>query len=484
MLLRAERIAFDVWRVPGFVSRAALLSIVLGGSFAVGAAVAAGLWQVALGAAIVLPIAAVVTRSPFAGVLAWLLLVPYVVQQLTVDVHPIVWALHRVSVPGLLVLVIVYHSLGIRRSPFRLRGYDLPLAMFLGLGLINVLMFGSPVGRTLGAFYDQLAIPIVFFWVVRAIGPGAADVNRLMLAGAWTIVVQAAIGILSWTLPSLLPVQWLGRAGARTVGTFGGPAPYTITLVLFAALSLYAAMSTGRSRTRLALFAVVVAAQLGVLLSLSRGSWLGAGLAMLGITVVYRREIGRFAVAAVVLSMVLVLGPVGGLASVAGERLGTQETVEGRIVTNDAATRMIRDRPLAGFGYGNFELYDERYKQRVGDIPLTLGGSAHNTYLNMLAELGIPATLLYLSPPLALLWLNCRLWRRHRRSNVIDWRFVTILWLALLDQFVVNNFLEIIHSNFWATSLWWLTLGLVAAELEKVRRPSAPAVTARMETAT
>ncbi len=103
--------------------------VVLGLAFAVGSAVALGLWQVAVAAVMVVPAAAIIARSPFAGVLAWLLLVPYVIQQLTVDVHPIVWALHRLSVPAVLVLVIVYHLLGIRQSPFRLRAYDLALGV-------------------------------------------------------------------------------------------------------------------------------------------------------------------------------------------------------------------------------------------------------------------------------------------------------------------------------------------------------------------
>ena len=44
-----------------------------------------------------------------------------------------------------------------------------------------------------------------------------------------------------------------------------------------------------------------------------------------------------------------------------------------------------------------------------------------------------------------------------------------VAWLVALDQFVVNNFLEIIHSSFWATSLWWITLGLIAVQLERLR---------------
>lgn len=471
-MLQSFRTAIGSPFLPALATRVALVVVVLAGALAAGIAVANGLWQVGFAVALAVPIAAVVARSPFVGVLAWLLLVPYTVQGLTAEVSPVNWALHRLGLPALLALVFVYHTLGIRRSPFRLRGYDLALALFLAIGVVNILALAPNPARFVAAFYDQLAVPIAIFWLIRAIAPARSDLNRLVLVGAWTIAVQTAIGIISWTAPSALPAQWLGRAGERTVGTFSGPGPYTITLVLFALLVLYAAISSSHPRRRLALFGIVVAAQLGVVLSLSRGSWLGGGLAMLGIAVVYRREIGRFAIAAVLLALVMVLGPVGGLASVAQERLTAGDSVEARIVTNDAALRMIRDEPLAGFGYGNFERFDERYKQRVGDIPLILGGSAHNTYLNLLAELGIPATLLYLLPPLSLLALSYRLWRRHRHPRAIDWRFLMILWLAVVDQFVVNNFLEIIHSSPWATSLWWLTLGLIAAELERLRAAS------------
>jgi len=468
-VLQSLRNATDSPHLASLASRAALLLFVLVMAFAAGAAVATGFWQVAVGVAVAVPFVAVVARSPFAGVLAWLLLLPYVIQRLTPEVDPVTWALHRLGVPALLLLVTVCHTLAIRRSPFRFRAYDLALVLFLVAGVINILVLASDPSRMLAAFYDQLAVPIGFFWLIRAIGPDRSDVNRLVLAGAWTVAVQASIGIVSWIAPSVLPAQWLGRAGERTVGTFGGPAVYTITLVLFALLAIYAAMSTDNSRKRFVLFGIVVAAQLGVVLSLSRGSWLGAALAMLGVALVYRRAIGRFAIAAVVLALFLVLGPVGGLGSVAQDRIATVQTAEGRIVTDAASVRMIRDQPFTGFGYGNFDRFDEQYKQRVGDIPLILGGTAHNTYLNLLVELGVPATLLYLAPPIFLLALSYRLWRTHRRSPLIDWRLITLLWLAILDQFVVNNFLEIIHSSFWATSLWWITLGLIAFMLEKVR---------------
>jgi hypothetical protein len=50
---------------------------------------------------------------------------------------------------------------------------------------------------------------------------------------------------------------------------------------------------------------------------------------------------------------------------------------------------------------------------------------------------------------------------------VLTWPLVVILWLALIDQFIVSNFLEMLHAYAWGTSLWWLTLGLIAAVLDQ-----------------
>ena len=163
-------------------------------------------------------------------------------------------------------------------------------------------------------------------------------------------IVQGAIGIFSWVSPELLPEAWLGRAGERTAGTFGGPSYYTITLMSFALLATYSAMTSGRPTRRIFLLAVVALAFLGVFLSLSRGSWLGAGAAVVGL--VSLPPTIRFAVGGALVMALLAFGPFANQVSLAQERIGVEDTVEARIITNDAAVRMIADRPLTGFGFG------------------------------------------------------------------------------------------------------------------------------------
>jgi O-antigen ligase len=162
----------------------------------------------------------------------------------------------------------------------------------------------------------------------------------------------------------------------------------------------------------------------------------------------------------VVLLALVAVGPMSQEVAFAVERLGDEQTAASRLLTNNAALQMIEERPLTGFGYGNFERYDEQFKVRIGDIAVQ-EGSAHHTYLALAAENGLPALVLYLFPAAWLLWLTASRW--HRLTSVDPWNrtLLIVLWLAVIDQFVVMNFMDMLHSSPWGTGLWWLSLGLL-----------------------
>jgi O-antigen ligase len=110
---------------------------------------------------------------------------------------------------------------------------------------------------------------------------------------------------------------------------------------------------------------------------------------------------------AVTAVIVLGVGLLGGwgLVAVSGgitlERLGQIDAnydleVAGRLTYWQVSLKMVEEHPWQGHGYGNFEQAfaqhrDERFADRVD--------KAHNTYIEHLVELGVPATvLLYLGP--------------------------------------------------------------------------------------
>ncbi len=86
----------------------------------------------------------------------------------------------------------------------------------------------------------------------------------------------------------------------------------------------------------------------------------------------------------------------------------------GRLTYWQVSLGMVAERPWQGFGYGNFEEAfaqhrDERFSDRVD--------MAHNTYIEHLVELGIPATLLlYLGPLVLFLYCLRGLFTRRRHQ--------------------------------------------------------------------
>ena len=255
----------------------------------------------------------------------------------------------------------------------------------------------------------------------------------------------------------MLPHEWLGRAGERTVGTVRGPAPYTTTLMVGAMLAVAFLRRDEASSRRIALFGIVAIAFVGIAISFSRGSWVGAAFVLLGLFLFRRKVALRLAVVLLVLVAALAVLS-GGITAYVSDRLSDDDTAESRLVTNNAAIRMIQLRPLLGFGYGNFELYDESLKVRVDNMPAQ-EGSSHHTFLHLAAENGVPALVLYLVPVAWLLFLTLRRWRQVTSRDPLNAPLLIAMWLALAHQFVVMNFMDMMDSSPWGTALWWLCLG-------------------------
>ena len=440
----------------------ALLAVGVVLALAVGGAAGLGQWEASVAIALALPMAIVVINYPWAAVMIWLAVMPFLVVDASSSVSAGVWAAHRLMIAATMVIVLTYRMLGLSRSRFRLSTVDVFVVGFVVLGVANVVLLSSNPTRMLAAFFDSLFVPIALFWLIRLIDPGTAEIRRLVLVVAAVLMIQIAIGILSWVAPGVLPGPWLGRAGERTIGTLGGPGPYTVTLVFGALLVLQAGSGSRFGWVRWAMMLLAAAAFVAVLLSLSRGSWLGATAAAVGLLFVFPRSMLPTVGVGMVVALALAMGPFSGQFSGLDERVGDADTAASRLITNNAAIRMIATEPAFGFGYGNFERFDESFKERIGDIPVQ-PGSAHHAYLALAAENGIPALVLYLLPAAWLLMRSIQLRRYMPTERFVNRTLLVVLWLAILDQFIVSNFMDMLHSSAWGVGLWWICLGLIHA---------------------
>jgi putative inorganic carbon (HCO3(-)) transporter len=153
-------------------------------------------------------------------------------------------------------------------------------------------------------------------------------------------------------------------------------------------------------------FALFVAALglLGVLLSLTRAVWLAAAIAT-PLTLLAARETRRFVVpvmAGATVIMIVAIATVPGLAErVDRRRKDTTETFWSRKNSNAAAIRMVADRPLLGFGWGQFGETSVPYYRQSQDYPMTFLQNLHNVYLQNAVELGLVGALLWFAAVLA-----------------------------------------------------------------------------------
>lgn len=300
----------------------------------------------------------------------------------------------------------------------------------------------------------------------------------LLLAG----LVQAFIGIWQFGLRDSGPEHFmiLGRF-YRAYGTFEQPNPFGgyMNLVALPALGLVLGLivsRVGRRRPSGAghaawsglwlpfAFLGAAAGSLGVLLSWSRGAWLGflAGLAVLALFSSRRvlLGLGVMTAAVVLLGSGIAFGATAGFgpALALTDRLSgfreefTLGDVRGvdindanysvieRLAHWQAATGMARDDLWSGVGFGNYPAAYGDYA--LINFPDALG-HAHNYYLNLLAEVGLPGLLAY-----GLFWLFLIV-QTIRAARHAAWpeRGVLVGLLAAWAALAVHHLVDKLYVN-------------------------------------
>jgi len=209
-----------------------------------------------------------------------------------------------------------------------------------------------------------------------------------------------------------------------------------------------------------------------VFLSFSRASWLAGLVATTGALLVYRRQLGQFALFAVpVLVLVWASGVLTQQFDLAEYRLTSAQSEESalsRLPAAQAALRMLNREPVVGWGYQNFDLYSRPFQGQVGDlVGAAQPHASHNLYLTTLAEQGITGFVLLVGP--VVLWLiRTRSALPYvQRAGLLGRDFVLVLWLIVAAYHVTNNFSRMSVTT--GLGLFWITLGLLASIVERHR---------------
>jgi len=272
------------------------------------------------------------------------------------------------------------------------------------------------------ALVDQLGLmPYLLFLIAPSVFASERDRNVLLAVlvglGAYLGItaVFEMLGPHSLVFPSYIVESDAAKPGILRAG---GPFQSAIAMgcACFAcAVAATIAFTRWRGRARNLAFAAGVLALLGCFLTLERGVWLGALIAIVCtglITRAGRRWLAPgLALGVVALGLLHIVSPA--LSQRASGRAADQRSVWDRQNQLAAGARMVEAKPLFGFGFNRYREEAEEFFRQPANYPMVgyyanslLGVEEepeplHNTYLSYAVELGLLGTALWLG---SLIW--------------------------------------------------------------------------------
>ena len=211
-------------------------------------------------------------------------------------------------------------------------------------------------------------------------------VAAAVFVALWVPSFRGSSGVPGPTLGGKMVDTPFGSVNLNTIGYVMGP---------IAALALGMAVESRQRRTRFLLSAAVFLCVVMLVLTKSRGAWLGFGAAFLYV-VMRRRSLPLFLLAAAVGAAVVLSDTLWALlASRAAATTAYDPSLLGRFLLWDYAWHIGKANWLLGVGMENF-----RYVKQLQGYPLPirigLDFNAHNIYLEAFADLGIVGLALFI----------------------------------------------------------------------------------------
>ena len=330
------------------------------------------------------------------------------------------------------------------RLSFNHSPLNLPILSFISICILSLFWSDSAM-VSVKEFPLLLAGPFLFFVVINNIND-ERQIRRILNIVIITGSLFGIYGILQYQGIDLS--FWKGNVGRQAVfGLFGNVnyfAEYLIAILPLAVSLFLVTLFKSNKSKKLLLFIGILAMGGSLLLTFTRGSYLGFGVSLIFMFLLFltckgkafikeNRKIFIFILIVIVLAAFLFIVPnplskEGTYISKIKARTSITELKEGdsfkrRMATWNFALMMIKDRPLLGSGIGTFKYNSLRYQAEFfsqGDnrslYPYGIANEAHNEYLHFWAELGIVGLGIFLWMIIAYFYYGLKLLKKTKNN--------------------------------------------------------------------
>jgi len=346
-----------------------------------------------------------------------------------------------------------------RKLDFKSTPFDVGIALLVVLSAASI--WNSPDrGFSFYNYYNLMGRYVLIYYLVVNNINSAMQIKKII----WVMLTSAAMVTLYGFYQYLFGVnisqmawvdgQQFPDLKLRVFSTLENPnllAGFLVTMMSVGASMGYKATTM---KGRMILFALVTMFGACLVLTYSRGAWLSL-LAVIG---VYGMLCNRK------IFWLLILLPVGMICGHDAilERImsiinptDTSSTL--RIALWESTIAMIMDKPLLGIGWGSYWLVYPNYDFFLNNANVTIF-HAHNMYLNIAAEIGIPGLITFLS----IMYGHIRLALSVLGGAVESWSSGLMLGIiAAIGGIIINGLTDYVMFNIQLSMLYWLLNGLI-----------------------
>ncbi len=318
-------------------------------------------------------------------------------------------------------------------------------------------------------------------------GTGRYALNMLLLPIAfsavserrhvvWVIAAFVIGAVVSSAYGLIYPVSQTNTDYGRLTG-LNGDANGEATVLAAAIPMLISLVGVFRQSARLKLVGLVALLILfiGLVQTLSREGLLSLAAVLVG-AVIFGGRWRRQAATLLVIGVAATVGYFTVIAPLSARQRVTTADTSGRSSIWTVAWRVAEAHPVLGVGNDNFQLVEHQYINQPGTITAAIyiidqPKLAHNTFLEQLADLGVPGLL-------ALLWVLAAAVASAIRAARIFERLNDVQ-MELMTRGVLLGLIAVLTSAFFVSAQYakymWLLLALCPVMLAQARRAASRA---------
>jgi putative inorganic carbon (hco3(-)) transporter len=335
--------------------------------------------------------------------------------------------------------------LPLRKAPLPFNSWQVRFfVLFYLMATVSYVIKGRHVAVELSPFMTYTSF-LVLFLVTMIIVDSPKRLRWVLLAAVASIGLSSIYVLREWQKGGFV-------GGVRPGWIGGGTNDYAISPLLCLPIAYYLLIMERRPLwERLFCLGCLVLGLTSVIFGASRGGFIGLSIATLYIIWRSSHRLRNIGLLLVLVVPLLAITPASPIRRLIAPGRSDQMSTANHLGTLKAGIRMAAAHPFFGVGLGNYRLVVLQYAENA----LQKAFVAHNVYLEIAAEMGFPALLIYL---LMLSFAFKNLGRTQQADDPLIRTAASGIYAGLLGASVALFFVSA-YSN----KLYWLMFSLAAS---------------------